>query len=111
MVPPLVKAGKPIRAFFRVTNTGSRTGTEVAQVHLSLPGWTGEPPKRLVGWERVTLAPHRSRLVEVEIDPAAPDHPTSYWNDGWRIPPGPFKVSLARSATQIEDSSPVLVLG
>jgi beta-glucosidase len=29
----------------------------VAQVYLSLPRWTGEPPKRLVGWERVTLAP------------------------------------------------------
>ncbi len=72
VVPPLVKAGRPIRAVFRITNTGSRTGTEVAQVYLSLTGWTGEPPKRLVGWERVTLAPHRSRIVEVEINPEAP---------------------------------------
>ena len=71
---------------------------------------TGEPPKRLVGWERVTLAPHRSRIVEVEINPEAPDHPMSYWSNGWHFPPGLFKVSLARSATQITDSHPVLVL-
>src|SRR5688500_648776 len=108
--PQIVRAGRSIRARFRVTNTGSRTGTEVAQVYLSLPSWTGEPPKRLVGWERVTLAPGRSRTVEVEIDPDEPDHPFSYWSGGWRIPSGLFKVSVGRSAGDIEDSDPVLIL-
>lgn len=108
--PQLLKAGRSIRASFRVKNTGSRTGTEIAQVYLSLPSWTGEPPKRLVGWERITLAPGRSRTVEVEIDPDSPDHPFSYWSGRWRIPSGVFKVSVGRSAGDIEDSEPALVL-
>jgi beta-glucosidase len=102
-----------LRASFRITNVGSRTGTEIAQVYLSLPSYTGEPPKRLVGWERLTLAPGRSRSVEVEIDPDAPDHPLSYWSprlDRWRTPPGIFKVSVGRSAGDLEDSEHVLVL-
>jgi beta-glucosidase len=110
---PLLRAGRSLRASFRVTNTGSRTGTEVAQVYLSLPGWTGEPPKRLVGWERVTLAPGRSRTVEVEIDPDSPDHPFSYWSprrERWRIPTGIYKVSVGKSAGEIEDSDLALVL-
>jgi beta-glucosidase len=107
--PQVVRAGRSIHARFRVTNTGSRTGTEVAQVYLSLPSWTGEPPKRLVGWERLTLAPGRSRTVEVEIDPDEPDHPFSYWSERWRIPSGLFKVSAGRSAGDIEDAELVLV--
>lgn len=111
--PQLVKAGRSIHASFRIKNTGSRTGTEIAQVYLSLPSSTGEPPKRLVGWERVTLAPGRSRTVHVEIDPDSPDHPFSYWSTrrgDWHIPPGFFKVSVGRSAGDLEDSEPVLVL-
>jgi beta-glucosidase len=54
-VSPQVVRARRSRAVPRA-HTGSRTGTEVAQVYLSLPRWTGEPPKRLVGWERVTLA-------------------------------------------------------
>ena len=104
-----MRAGHSIRARFRVINTGSRTGTEVAQVYLSLPGWTGEPPKRLVGWERVTLAPGKSRTVEIEIDPDEPDHPFSYWSGRWRIPSGLSKVSAGRSAGEIEDTELVLV--
>jgi beta-glucosidase len=111
--PQLVKAGRSIRASLRVTNTGARTGSEVVQMYLSLPRRTGEPPKRLVGWERVTLAPGRSRSVEVEIDADAPDHPFSYWSERsgrWRIPPGLFTVSVGKSAGEIEDSDHVAVL-
>jgi beta-glucosidase len=106
----LLKAGHSVHASFRVTNTGSRTGTEIAQVYLSLPSRTGEPPKRLVGWERVTLKPGRSETVHVEIDPDTPDHPFSYWDGRWRIASGLYKVSVGRSATDLEDSEPVLVL-
>jgi beta-glucosidase len=108
----LVRAGRSIRASFRVKNTGSRTGTEIAQVYLSLPSYTGEPPKRLVGWERITLAPGKSSTVSLEIDPDEPDHPFSYWSprfERWRIPSGFFKVSVGRSAGDLEDSEGVLV--
>jgi beta-glucosidase len=110
--PQALRAGRPIRASFRITNTGSRPGTETAQVYLSLPSWTGEPPKRLVGWERVTLAAGKSRNVDVEIDPAGADHPFSYWSprsERWRIPSGRFEVSIGTSVDAIEDSDLVLM--
>jgi hypothetical protein len=54
-----------------------------------------------------------SRTVHVEIDPDSPDHPFSYWSTrrgDWHIPSGFFKVSVGRSAGDLEDSEPVLVL-
>jgi hypothetical protein len=48
--------------------------------------------------------------VHVEIDPDTPDHPFSYWDGRWRIASGLYKVSVGRSATDLEDSEPVLVL-
>lgn len=61
-----------------MTNTGSVVGSEIAQVYLSLPAETGEPPKRLVGWERVTLEPGEHQYVTVIIDPTSSAHPLSY---------------------------------
>jgi beta-glucosidase len=59
------RAGVTIR--FRLTNTGRRTGTEVAQAYVTLPSSTGEPAPRLAGWSRVTLEPGRSRIVEIDL--------------------------------------------
>ncbi len=56
-------------ATFTVRNTGSRAGTEVAQVYAVLPASTGEDTyKRLVGWDRVTLAPGESKTVTVSMN-------------------------------------------
>jgi beta-glucosidase len=89
-----------IQIEFRVTNTGHRTGTETAQVYLGLPASTGEPPKRLVGYEQVTLAPGRSAIVHLKIDPAAPNHPLSYFDEtahSWRMAPGEYRVYVGTS--------------
>jgi beta-glucosidase len=56
-------------ATFTVTNTGSRAGTEVAQVYAVLPASTGENAyKRLVGWDRVTLSPGAAKTVTVPMN-------------------------------------------
>lgn len=56
-------------ATFTVRNSGSRAGTEVAQVYAVLPASTGESSyKRLVGWERVALAPGESKTVTVSMN-------------------------------------------
>jgi beta-glucosidase len=55
---------------FTVQNTGSRAGTEVAQVYAVLPASTGESTfKRLVAWDRVPLAPGESKTVTLPLDP------------------------------------------
>jgi beta-glucosidase len=60
----------PHEATFTVRNTGNRAGTEVAQVYAVLPESTGESGfKRLVGWDRVSLAPGESKTVTVHLDP------------------------------------------
>jgi beta-glucosidase len=53
---------------FKLRNTGDRAGTEIAQVYSSLPAAAGEPPKRLVGWQRVHLDPGESKNVSIPID-------------------------------------------
>lgn len=56
-------------ATFTVTNTGQRAGTEVAQVYAVLPSSTGEADfHRLVGWDRVELAPGQAKTVTVTMN-------------------------------------------
>ena len=95
------------RTTARVTNTGKRSGGEVIQVYLSLPTSANaigarQPPKRLVGFQRIELAPGASSEVAIPIDPAASNHPLSVWNERerkWVIPKGTFNLWLGRSSS------------
>jgi beta-glucosidase len=64
-----VSAEKEVVVSFDVANSGSRQGAETAQVYLGLPASAGEPPKRLVGWEKVHLAAGGVEHVQLTIDP------------------------------------------
>jgi beta-glucosidase len=89
-----------VHVSFRISNIGRRTGTETAQVYLGLPTSTGEPPKRLVGYAQVTLRAGKSANVRVKIDPAAPTHPLSYFDQAshqWRIAPGTYRMYVGTS--------------
>jgi beta-glucosidase len=72
----------PITVRATVTNTGDAAGAEVAQVYLGLPDAACQPPKRLVGFRKVTVAPGDSRPIEIVVDPAATNHPLSVWSRG-----------------------------
>jgi beta-glucosidase len=81
----------------RITNTGSVTGSDVAQLYLGDPSSAGEPPRQLKGFQRVTLAPHASRIVSFKIR----GHDLSYFNttaDGWTLPDGRFSVFVGDSS-------------
>ena len=93
-----------IQVTFSITNTGSRAGTEIAQVYLGLPTSTGEPPKRLVGWAKVPLKSGESRVVTVTLDPKATSRPFSYWNTRtahWEIANGTYQLYVAASSRDI----------
>jgi beta-glucosidase len=61
---------EPLSVTFTVRNTGSRAGTEVAQVYAVLPASTGESTfKRLVAWDRVELGAGESKTVTLKLDP------------------------------------------
>lgn len=91
----------------RVANTGKRRGAEVVQVYVSLPASANaigakQPPKRLIGFQRIELAPGASGEVAIRIDPAASNHPLSVWNEGehkWTIPAGKHTIWLGRSSS------------
>ncbi|MFC5473356.1 beta-glucosidase family protein [Paraherbaspirillum soli] len=53
---------------FTLKNTGARAGAEVAQIYAQLPLSAGEPPQRLVGWQKVQLAPGESKQLTLVID-------------------------------------------
>src|ERR1019366_3598757 len=62
-------SGNPnFQVTFKLTNTGAVAGAEVAQVYLAFPAATGEPPKRLVGWQKVFLQPGAAQQVTIEVD-------------------------------------------
>jgi beta-glucosidase len=86
---------------FNLTNTGTRAGAEVAQVYLGLPTITGEPPKRLVGWSKVSLQPGAQRHVIVTVDENDSSHPLSYWDtttSGWVVANGDYTVYVGNSS-------------
>ena len=92
---------RTIRVSFQIKNIGEWAGAEIAQVYLGLPASTGEPPKRLVGWVRVDLAPGETREVSVMLDSNASSRPLSYWNvsiNTWEIASGDYEVYVGASS-------------
>jgi beta-glucosidase len=86
---------------FRVRNTGSVTGSETAQVYLTLPTTAGEPGNRLAAYTQVTLRPGESRKVTVRIDPTSAAHPLSYWDTtdhDWATDLGVYTVHVGGSS-------------
>ena len=85
-------------ATFTVRNTGSRTGTEVAQVYALLPASTGEDNyKRLVGWDRVTLAPGESKTLTVPMNQLT----LSIWDvskNAFEMVPGDYTIVAGSSS-------------
>ena len=95
-----VKTGDGLTISFAVKNTGKRAGTEIAQVYASLPASTGEPPKRLIGWARVALAPGESKTVSIPVDR---DCLTIYDEaaDSWKLVPGDYNVLAGPSSQDL----------
>jgi beta-glucosidase len=83
-----------------VTNTGPVAGAEVVQVYLGVPA-AGQPPKRLVGFQKAFVEPGESKQVTITIDPAATNHPFAVWDyctKGFVTPPGEYAVYVGDSA-------------
>jgi beta-glucosidase len=90
-----VSGGETITATFTVMNTGKVAGADVPQVYLA--DAPGEKRMRLLGFERVELAPGASRTVTVTADPrllAKFDGKTGQW----RIAAGTHRIALGKSA-------------
>jgi hypothetical protein len=81
----------------QVANTGSVTGSDVVELYLGDPAASGEPPRQLEGFRRVTLLPSQSSTVSFAIT----GHELSYFNtaaNGWTLPDGAFSVYVGDSS-------------
>jgi beta-glucosidase len=84
-----------------VQNRGDRAGAEVVQVYLGLSE-PGQPPKRLVAFQRVALAPGEARSVTLSVDPRASHHPFDVFDGAakaFRPAAGPITVYLGTSSS------------
>jgi beta-glucosidase len=85
-----------------VTNTGSRSGTDVVQAYLSYPASAQQPPEALKAFVRVTLAPGASQNVVVMIPAAAF---ASYQGSSMTTVPGTYQIRIGDSS----DNLPLVV--
>ncbi|HEY4050329.1 MAG TPA: glycoside hydrolase family 3 C-terminal domain-containing protein [Acidobacteriaceae bacterium] len=92
--------GEPTAVSFTVTNSGERAGSEIAEIYASLSLVAGEPPKRLIGWTRVELAPGESKQVSV---PVSRDRLTIYdeATDSWKLVSGKYEISVGSSSRDL----------
>lgn len=96
--PQLAAAADGWRVTVPVTNSGQRSGAQVVQLYISLPAAANaiggaQPPRRLIGFQRIELAAGASGKVSIPVDPAASNHPLSVWNEmtkRWEMPAGRY---------------------
>ena len=97
-VSPAFKDGtKEVRVSATVTNVGRRAGSDVAQLYLADPAGSGEPPRQLAGFQRVSLAPGAKAKVSFTVTPQE----MSWWDDtanGWTQTAGTYGVYVGDSS-------------
>lgn len=83
-------------------NTGRSAGATVVQLYMISRGGTAK--QRLVGFERVELAPGEEKMVTMAIDPRL----LADWNGGgWTTPADQYRFALGDNAESL--STPVSV--
>jgi beta-glucosidase len=99
---------------FRVRNVGPRAGTEVPQVYLGpsnqVPPGVQQAVKKLVQFDRVTLAPGRSADVSLHVTPRQ----VSYWSvaeHDWVVGAGSRTVYVGSSSRDLPLQANVSVSG
>ncbi|MBO5193476.1 MAG: glycoside hydrolase family 3 C-terminal domain-containing protein, partial [Bacteroidales bacterium] len=92
--------GGEVKVSVNVTNTGKYEGTEVVQLYIrDLVGSVTRPVKLLKGFERITLKPGESRMVEFTVTPDM----LSFWRHDMTFGPeyGDFRVFVGSSSDNV----------
>ncbi len=80
----------------KVTNTGSRAGADVVQLYVTDPSASGEPPRQLEGFARVSLQPGASQTVTFQLT----QRNLQYWNSSsgaWAVSTGSYGIEVGDS--------------
>ena len=81
-----------------VTNTGSRSGSDVVQVYVHYPVSAGEPPEQLRSFARVSLAPKASQRVTLTLSPSAFQ---VFENGKYQTLPGRYRIDIGESSSKL----------
>lgn len=83
----------------KVTNTGSRAGSEVVQLYVRAPqGGIHRPVRELRAFAKVHLKAGESKSVSFELD----DRAFSIWNEGWVIVGGTYAIEIGPLSCQLD---------
>ncbi|OGX87039.1 glycosyl hydrolase [Hymenobacter lapidarius] len=94
---PTLTADQSVRVQFRITNTGTRAGEEVAQLYLhDVVASVARPLKELKGFQKLALKPGESQTVTFTIDRAT----LSFYNQqlAWAAEPGDFRLFIGSAS-------------
>jgi beta-glucosidase len=98
-----------LRVTCTVTNTGSRSGAEVAQLYVGdVAASVARPPRELRGFVRLELAPGESGTASYDLD--ARD--LSFWSSSvrdWLLEAGDFEIAVGASSRDLRLSATVHV--
>lgn len=92
----IVTGGKSLTVTFRVTNSGKRSGADVPQAYVRLPGQA----LRLIGWAKPMLKPGESRTIRLTADPrllASFDEKGNHWT----VPSTAVEIFVGHSALDL----------
>ena len=92
--------GDKVKVTFTVTNTGARSGAEIAEVYAALPSAAQEPPKRLIGFTKIKLEAKAKQTVSIDVDPKY----LSIFDeqkDGWTLVPGDYTIMVGGSSDKL----------
>jgi beta-glucosidase len=83
-----------------ITNTGTRAGTEVAQLYVGAPAANGEPPRQLKNFQRVTLNPGQAQTIHFTVT----SRDLAYWDtasSAWKTPAGAYQIMVGDSSRNL----------
>jgi beta-glucosidase len=92
-----VRVDDGVSVGFTIQNTGRRKGAEVAEVYASFPPSAGEPPRRLVGWQKAQLNAGESAQVTLKIQ-AQDLSIFDVAKNEWSVVPGEYTLFVGGSS-------------
>jgi beta-glucosidase len=84
----------------KARDTGRRSGAEVIQLYIKFPSRTGEPPRQLKAFSKISLKPGRTGVSSLEF------HASSFrvfdaQTNRWRTPPGTYQILVGTSSRHL----------
>ncbi len=109
--PTVTSAGTDLTVEVPITNTGSRSGSEVVQVYVE-PKCSPvlRPVRHLAGFAKVRLAPGETAIARVDLD----ERSFARWDvatNAWKVDAGEYHLVVAASAADLRAVVPYVIGG